>query len=127
MTQNSGLYQLHILLSNPETVDVGRLGRYLFPKGKYIYTGSAKRGLNACIDRHKRSGKNLHWHIDYFLSSNSAKITSVNVFEFREGGECALNKSINGEHFVNGFGASDCRNGCKSYLVFVGNRNSIIP
>ena len=120
MTQNSGLYQLHILLSNPETVDVGRLGRYLFPKGKYIYTGSAKRGLNARIDRHKRSGKKFHWHIDFLLAAKSAKVTSVDTFEFREGGECALNQSIEGKHIVNGFGASDCQNKCISHLVYIG-------
>ena len=127
MAENSGLYQLNISLSDTETIDIGRLGRYPFPKGRYIYTGSAKRGLNARIDKHKRNEKRLHWHIDYFLSSKSAKITSVNVFEFQEGGECSLNQSIEGEHVVNGFGASDCRNGCISHLVYIGNRNSIIP
>ena len=120
MTSNSGLYQLRISLSDKETVDVGRLGRFSFKKGKYIYTGSAKRGLNARIGRHKRNEKKLHWHIDYFLSLKSAKITSVDVFEFLEGGECALNQSIEGKHIVSGFGSSDCRNGCKSHLVFVG-------
>ena len=120
MTQNSGLYQLHISLSDTETVDVGRLGRYLFPRGNYIYTGSAKRGLNARIERHKRSDKKLHWHIDYLLEAKSAKITSVDIFEFHEGGECVLNQSVEGEHFLSGFGASDCKNGCKSHLVFVG-------
>ena len=120
MTSNSGLYQLHISLSDKETIDVGRLGRYSFPKGKYIYTGSAKRGLNARIERHKRSDKKLHWHIDYLLSSKSTKITSVDVFEFLEGGECALNQSIEGEHIARGFGSSDCQNKCISHLVFVG-------
>ena len=120
MTQNSGLYQLHITISDIETVDVGRLGRYLFPKGNYIYTGSAKRGLNARIDRHKRSGKKLHWHIDYLLGASTAKITSVDTFEFQEGGECTLNQSVNGQHIVRGFGSSDCRNKCISHLVFVG-------
>ena len=94
MTQNSGLYQLHISLSDMETLDVGRLGRFSFPKGKYIYTGSTKRGLNARIDRHKRNEKKLHWHIDYLLEAKSAKITSVDIFEFQEGGECALNQSV---------------------------------
>ena len=74
MTSNSGLYQLHILLSDKETVDVGRLGRYSFPKGKYIYTDSAKRGLNASIDRHKRNGKKLHWHIDYLLDRATVEV-----------------------------------------------------
>ena len=85
-----------------------------------VKTGSAKRGLNARIDRHKRNDKKLHWHIDFLLAAKSAKVTSVDTFEFREGGECALNQSIIGEHIVRGFGASDCRNGCKSHLVRVG-------
>ena len=122
MAENSGLYRLIISLSDMETVDVGRLGRFSFPKGNYIYTGSAKRGLNARIDRHKRSDKRLHWHIDYLLGSKSAKITKVEVFEFQENGECALNQSIKDRHIVRGFGSSDCRNGCKSHLVYLGNK-----
>lgn len=122
MAENSGLYQLHISLSDMETIDVGRLGTYSFKKGKYIYTGSAKRGLNARVDRHKRNDKNLHWHIDYLLEAKSARITSVNTFEFEEGGECALNQPIEGEHIVSGFGSSDCRNGCKSHLVYLDMR-----
>jgi len=122
MTANSGLYQLHISLSDMETVDVGRLGRYPFPKGMYIYTGSAKRGLNARIERHKRSEKKLHWHIDYFLEAKSAGITSVDTFEFQENGECILNQSVSGQHIVRGFGSSNCRNGCKSHLVYLGNK-----
>ncbi|MCH8905418.1 MAG: GIY-YIG nuclease family protein [Bacteroidetes bacterium] len=120
MAENSGLYQLHITLSDTETLEIGRLGSCSFPKGKYIYTGSAKRGLNARIERHKRNDKKLHWHIDYFLATETAKITSVEIFKFHEDGECVLNQSIEGKHVVNGFGASDCRNGCKSHFVFVG-------
>ena len=121
MPKNSGLYQLHISLSDTETVDVGRLGRYSFLKGDYIYTGSAKRGLIARIDRHKRNDKKLHWHIDYLLGAKSAKITKVELFDYSSDGECALNNSIEGKHIVNGFGSSDCRNGCKSHLVYLGN------
>ena len=120
MTANTGLYQLHISLSDMETVDVGRLGRYSFPKGKYIYTGSAKRGLNARIDRHKQNDKKLHWHIDYLLGAKSAKITKVEVFDYSSDGECALNQSIIGEHIVRGFGSSDCQNKCISHLVYIG-------
>ena len=120
MAENSGLYQLHISLSDMEAIDVGSLGRFAFPKGKYIYTGSAKRGLNARIDRHKRNEKKVYWHIDFLLAAKSAKVTSVDTFEFEEGGECALNQSIIGEHIVRGFGSSDCRNGCKSHLVYIG-------
>ena len=121
MAQNSGLYQLRISLSDMETIEVGRLGRFSFPKGDYIYTGSAKRGLIARIDRHKRSDKKLHWHIDYLLEAKSAEITKVSVFDYSSDGECALNQSIEGEHIFSGFGSSDCRNGCKSHLVYLGN------
>ena len=120
MTSNSGLYQLHISLSDRESIDVGRFGKYSFPKGNYIYTGSAKRGLNARIDRHKRNDKKLHWHIDFLLGAKSAKITKVEVFDYSSDGECALNQSIEGKHIVNGFGASDCQNKCISHLVYIG-------
>ena len=57
---------------------VGRLGTFLFPVGRYIYTGSAKRSIEARIARHLRKKKTLRWHIDYLLASPKAKVVSVN-------------------------------------------------
>ncbi len=47
-------------------VPVGALGNVEFTPGWYVYVGSALRGLDARIRRHRRKRrKRKHWHIDY--------------------------------------------------------------
>ena len=110
-------YQLAITLSEPARVAVGRLGVFDFPAGRYIYTGSARRALEARIARHLRKEKTLRWHIDYLLAAPQARITGVKK---DTAGECALNRSTAGRVLVAGFGASDCRAGCGSHLKYLG-------
>ena len=48
---------------------IGRLGRYDFPAGYYLYVGSAfgKGGIAARLAYHEHPVKaRPHWHIDYF-------------------------------------------------------------
>ena len=59
-------YQLYIFLKKVVRIQVGKLGLFSFPKGSYIYAGSAKRNIEQRIERHLSSNKNLHWHINYF-------------------------------------------------------------
>ncbi|MFH1603753.1 MAG: GIY-YIG nuclease family protein [Pseudomonadota bacterium] len=110
-------YQLRIDVKRPVRVRVGRLGHFLFPAGRYVYTGSAKRNLEARIARHLRKQKALRWHIDWLLSAPGVGIAAVK----RSGKvECALNQEIVGTDVVPGFGASDCRKGCGSHLRYLG-------
>jgi Uri superfamily endonuclease len=106
-------YQLLIRISRPTTVTIGRLGRFRFPAGDYVYTGSAKRNLEARIHRHLSKTKRLRWHIDYLLADHDARIVGVrrSVPE-----ECLLNRRTRGEVVVPGFGSSDCRAGCGGHL-----------
>lgn len=110
-------YQLHITLSSPCRMTIGRLGTFDFPEGRYVYTGSARRNLEARISRHLRQEKNLHWHIDFLLASPAAGITLV---ERHAQPECEINASFQGSIIAPGFGASDCRMGCGSHLKFLG-------
>lgn len=111
-------YRLHIRLARPVTVDVGRLGRFAFPAGRYVYTGSARRGLEARIARHLRTeGKRLRWHVDHLLHAAGCTVTGV---ERHAADECALNRAVGGTAPVPGFGASDCRAGCGSHLRYLG-------
>jgi hypothetical protein len=64
MTARAISYQLWIALRRPLDIEVGRLGVCRFPAGVYVYTGSAKRNLEARIARHCRKDKTLRWHID---------------------------------------------------------------
>ena len=113
-----GTYQLLIRLPESVHIQIGKRGRYRFPKGYYIYTGSAKNGLGGRIKRHLRNEKKHFWHIDYLLDHASVKA----VFSFANEGkdECSLSlETLAGpgaEVIVPKFGASDC--GCSTHLVF---------
>ena len=110
-------YQLMINVKRPVRIRVGRLGEFLFPAGQYVYTGSAKRNLEARIARHLRSDKAQRWHIDWLLVTPGVKITAV---KRSRKSECSLNQMIVGMDVVPGFGASDCRSGCGSHLRYLG-------
>jgi Uri superfamily endonuclease len=111
-------YQLYIELEQEVTLNIGSLGEFSFPKGKYVYTGSARRNIQARVCRHlKTSGKKLRWHIDYLLHSRCSIITGFQLFEIPE---CELNKVTEGRPIISGFGASDCRVGCISHLKYKG-------
>ncbi|MGB2770006.1 MAG: GIY-YIG nuclease family protein, partial [Candidatus Zixiibacteriota bacterium] len=68
-----GIYQLLIRLPESVHIQIGKRGRYRFPKGYYIYTGSAKNGFRGRIKRHLRKEKKHFWHIDYLLDHASVK------------------------------------------------------
>jgi Uri superfamily endonuclease len=110
-------YQLLIELAHTASITVGRLGRFEFPAGRYVYTGSARRNLEARIARHLRAEKTLRWHIDYLLAAPGAHVVEVRRSR-RE--ECALNRTTPGSAPVPGFGASDCRLACGSHLKYLG-------
>jgi Uri superfamily endonuclease len=111
-------YQLKIEIERPVTLRIGRLGEFLFPAGRYVYTGSARRNLEARIARHLRQEKTLRWHIDWLLSADAVSVAAV----VRSGAEeCVLNQKARGVVLVPGFGASDCRSGCGSHLRYLGS------
>ena len=113
---NSGLYQLVIQLRGAHVIRVGRLGRFSFPEGYYVYTGSAKRGLEQRIARHTRSKKRMRWHIDYLL--RLGRVVAVKRYSGSLS-ECELNGRVmsaaGSEVIVRGFGSSDCK--CSSHMI----------
>jgi len=110
-------YQLYFTLDAPVSVTVGKLGTFAFPAGRYVYTGSAKRNLEARLRRHQAKEKKLKWHIDYLLTAPGVHMREI---KRSEEGECSLNQATGGTIPVPGFGASDCRNGCGSHLKYLG-------
>jgi Uri superfamily endonuclease len=106
-------YQLVIRVAKRVQITVGRLGVFVFPKGTYIYTGSARRNFEARIARHLREEKTLRWHIDYLLTAPGVSVVDV---KRSTTDECELNQAVVGEIVIPGFGASDCRHGCGSHL-----------
>lgn len=119
-TDRPGTYAL--ILSLPHSVAdicVGRLGRFRFPAGWYVYVGSARGpgGLAARLARHLRLPKPLHWHIDYLR----ARTSPVEIWYAigTQKLECVWARallSLSGTSVpVPRFGASDCR--CSTHLI----------
>lgn len=111
-------YQLLIELAAAQRIQVGRLGEFRFPAGRYVYTGSARRALAARIARHLAAAKTRRWHIDFLLAAEGARIVAVLTFQEAE---CARNQRTLGTILIPGFGASDCRSGCVSHLKYLGD------
>ena len=120
----SGAYWLALALPRPAHVRIGRLGEALFPRGYYIYTGSAHGpgGVRARLGRHLRGSPHRRWHID-FLRAVAAPFawgwtTSPDP---ATPWECRWAQALAAapEAFIplTGFGASDCRSGCPAHLV----------
>ena len=111
-------YQLFIIVTKEVELKVGKLGKFIFPIGSYVYTGSAKKNIDKRIKRHLSKKKNLHWHIDYLLNNDAVQIIDTKKSQMTE---CNLNKKTKGIIIIDGFGSSDCNLSCKSHLKFKNN------
>jgi Uri superfamily endonuclease len=120
-----GAYLLFINIRQPLKVEVGALGIASFPAGQYVYVGSACGGIEARLARHRRLAERkigkIHWHIDYLLVNRS--VQWVGEKALRDGAECIISRQIAARRGVTvpvpGFGASDCRSGCKAHLYLL--------
>jgi Uri superfamily endonuclease len=115
-------YQLFIVVERPLRLRIGRLGMFALEAGRYVYTGSARRGIEARVARHLRRRKRRHWHIDYLLAAHGVRIVTVHRSALTE---CAANQSADGTIPVPGFGASDCRAGCGAHLKRLSTKRRI--
>ena len=111
-------YQLFINVAKEIDLIIGKLGRFIFPIGSYVYTGSAQKNMNKRIERHLSKNKKLHWHIDYLLNNDAVQIIDIKKSEIIE---CSLNQKTNGVIIIKGFGSSDCNLCCGSHLKSLGN------
>jgi Uri superfamily endonuclease len=102
-------------------VPVGRLGRFSFPTGYYLYVGSAhgSGGLPARLAYHQQRIKaHPHWHVDYLRPhAQLIEIWSVGCDTHLE---CSWIRAL--AHIpelsfpIHKFGSQD--NGCYSHLVY---------
>jgi Uri superfamily endonuclease len=117
-----GTYIVHLSLSEAIEIQIGRKGTYNFQPGHYVYCGNAlgPGGLARRLNRHVNGIGSLHWHIDYLRQV--AVVLGWGFREGRQGLECEWSQEIarlpGAMISVTGFGASDCRSGCKAHLIF---------
>jgi Uri superfamily endonuclease len=122
---NSGAYRLFIQLARTVTLEVGSLGKQVFPGGVYVYLGSAKRGLQQRVKRHERLAREkqgrCHWHIDHLLLHPASHMLKTELVV--GGDECDLSSMLAHQEGttvpVAGFGATDCKSGCMSHLYLI--------
>jgi len=117
-----GTYALVIFLSRRTTMRIGKLGAFDFPRGYYLYIGSALNGLAARLARHLRKDKKKHWHIDYFLEQARVKeiwghADDAPLEHMWANAALAL---PNARIVAPRFGASDCN--CTTHLIYFGKR-----
>jgi Uri superfamily endonuclease len=116
-----GTYALVMFLPRAQAIRIGKLGVFQFPRGNYIYVGSAMNGLRARLARHERRQKKRFWHIDYFL--DHARIVDVWTRAGARRLECAWARAAlappNARVVAPRFGASDCD--CKTHLIYLAN------
>ncbi len=116
--KSPGTYALVLFLPRTRMIQVGALGTIRFPRGVYIYVGSAMSGLDARIARHRRrADKKLFWHIDYVLQH--ARVLDVWTCPGGRRWECAWAQAVlalpNARVVAPCLGASDCR--CRAHLI----------
>lgn len=123
--RQKGSYALVLHLPSHRKIEVGKMGWVEFPRGYYIYFGSALGGLQARVARHLRQEKKLHWHADYL----SAEVPWTQAWQLADGQrwECVWARSAADTRGVSlpapGFGSSDCR--CVSHLVRLNNPKQV--
>ena len=110
-----GSYVLLIELPEEQTIATGSLKAIYFPGGYYAYVGSAMGGFKSRLNRHLKSNKKPHWHIDYLLEK--ASISEIILCETNDRAECTIAQALSRQFgSIPGFGSSDCK--CRSHLFF---------
>lgn len=95
-------------------ISIGAKGIMHFPKGYYVYTGSAKKNLAARLARHQRKRKKMHWHIDYLRQK--ADVVAVIPIRTQDDLEHDLAHAVDAiaQWHIANFGCTDCH--CPSHL-----------
>ncbi len=118
-----GAYVLIIKLENGRKIKVGKLGRFYFPRGYYVYVGSAMNSIEGRVCRHLRTKKRKHWHIDYLLEKGKIIEVFVIPSKLKIEEEVAEEFEKHGEIIAPGFGASDSK--LNSHLFYFKSKYKI--
>jgi Uri superfamily endonuclease len=121
-----GSYALCLWVETEVHVQIGKAGIFDFCPGGYVYLGSAQGpgGVAARLRHHFRLAVSPRWHLDWLRPY--ARIVKGYVVPGHDRFECRWSKALAqlpGSGIpAAGFGASDCRMGCPSHLIYFANR-----
>jgi Uri superfamily endonuclease len=97
------------------------------PPGTYVYIGSAlgPGGLQARLRRHTglgagRQPQRRHWHVDHLTAQ--VRPAHVGFVASPDRLECAWIAALHAAGAlwaIDGFGSSDCRQGCRTHLLAI--------
>ncbi len=118
-----GTYALLLHLPRAARLQIGKLGAFDFPRGYYVYVGSARGpgGLRARVARHARADKTLRWHIDYLRAVSNWRAVWYSTDARAD--ECIWAANVRrggGVIAAPRFGASDCA--CAAHLYYFARR-----
>lgn len=101
-------------------IRVGRLGSFSFPRGWYLYVGSAfgPGGVAARCNHHRRVSEHPRWHIDYLRAQMALREIWFCHGPVRREHQWAAILAADPvfDEPVTGFGASDCN--CVTHLFY---------
>ena len=130
-----GTYALFLRFVDPCTINIGKLGKIRLSAGIYTYQGSARGpgGLRARLRRHLLGSGKIHWHIDYLREQSEvlgyAFITGDANWSGSVPTECCWSQLLGCLPGISvpipGLGASDCKSGCRSHLVYISEERSL--
>jgi Uri superfamily endonuclease len=120
-----GTYCLVIEVPSDIIIGTTGLGNLEFQKGYWLYIGSAQgtgsTNLANRLKRHFRDEKKIHWHIDHLLTSHVNLVDAIWADSTGEY-ECKVAQYLEGMiEFIwgpRGFGSSDCKQSCKSHVLY---------
>ena len=114
-----GTYALILFAASDKLIEIGKLGRFAFTPGFYVYVGSAcgPGGLKARIAHHETIAQRPHWHMDYLRPALQLKEVwySYGAKRHEHQWANALGGLKGAGIPIVGFGSSDCS--CKSHLL----------
>jgi Uri superfamily endonuclease len=122
LPKQTGNYVIGGYSAQPFSLVMKKFGLLELPGGYYLYCGSAHGpgGLKSRVGRHLERGTKKFWHFDYLKGFLQPQCVwwQVNPANF----ECTTAQFLfdlaGASCVVKGFGASDCREGCPSHLVY---------
>ncbi len=111
-----------LYLSEDRKITIGKLGSFEFPRGIYLYVGSAMGGFRKRLKRYLAERRKLRWHIDYLLQY--AEIMGILLIPSSSRIEEAVASrlAVCFKPFIEGFGASDANS--RTHLFYLGDEAS---